>query len=91
MIGKHPAIWRPETAAEQKASMIEIQKINEAIEPELRKSRELKTGMRRLGIHRNRPGRKPRFRMTENVTAASRPSSVNVRWHTANQPKESGL
>jgi hypothetical protein len=41
MIGKHPAIWRPETAAEKKASMIEIQKINEAIEPELRKAREL--------------------------------------------------
>jgi hypothetical protein len=79
-------IWRPETAAEKKASMIEIQKINEAIEPELRKVWELTTGMRRLGIHRNRPGRKPQFRMTENVAAVSRPSSMNVRWHTANQP-----
>jgi hypothetical protein len=42
-------IWRPETAAEKKASTIEVQKINEAIEPELRQAWELTTGMQRLG------------------------------------------
>ena len=44
-------IWRPETAQEKKASEIELQKINEAIEPELRDARELTTGMRRAGLH----------------------------------------
>ena len=51
-------IWRPETAREKKASKIELQKINEAIEPELRAAWQLTTGMRRLGL-RNKLGRKP--------------------------------
>jgi hypothetical protein len=41
-------IWRPETALEKKASMIELQKINEALEPEFREAWEPTTGMRRL-------------------------------------------
>jgi len=57
-------IWRPETAAEKEALKRELKAINEAIEPELRQAWELNTGMRRLGL-RNKPGRKPQFRMIE--------------------------
>ena len=64
-------IWRPETAAEKKASKIELQKINEAIEPELREAWELTTGIRRMGL-RNKPGKKPQFRMTEENGAIKR-------------------
>jgi len=64
-------IWRPETAREKKASEIELQKINEAIEPELRDAWELTTGMRRAGL-RNKRGRKPQFRMTEKNGAFQR-------------------
>jgi len=64
-------IWKPETAAEKKASKRELEAINEVIEPELRKAWQLNTGMRRLGL-RNKPGRKPQFRMTEGNGAFQR-------------------
>jgi len=46
-------LWRPETSLKKKASVVELQKINEALEPELRDAWELTTGMRRLEVRRN--------------------------------------
>ena len=64
-------IWRPETAKEKKASKLELQKINEVIEPELREVWEITTSIRRLGF-RNKPGKKPRFQMSEENGAVKR-------------------
>ena len=64
-------IQRPETAAEKKASKLELKKINKAIEPELHNTWELTTGIRRLGL-RNKPGRKPSFHFTEENGAFKR-------------------
>ncbi len=64
-------IWRPKTTLEKKASKVELQKINEAIESELRVAWQLTTGMRRLGL-RNKPDKKPQFRMTKENGAFQR-------------------
>jgi hypothetical protein len=74
-------MWRPETAAEKKASKLELQKINDAIEPELRQAWELTTGIHRLGL-RNKPGRKPQFRMTEkNGTVQRKAKKGGIDWY----------
>ena len=43
-------IWKKETEAEKKAAKKDLQKINDAIEPELRQAWALTTGMSRLGL-----------------------------------------
>jgi len=59
-------IWRLKTASEKKASTIELQKINEALEPELRENWELTYRYAMAEVHRNRPGRKSQLRTTDN-------------------------
>lgn len=55
--------------------------INEVIEPELREAWALSTGMRRLGL-RNKPGRKPLFRMSEENGAFTRNSTKGgIDWY----------
>jgi len=74
-------IWRPKTANEKKESKLELKTINKAIEPELREAWELTTGLQRLGL-RNKPGRKPSFRMNKENGAFERNSKKGgIDWY----------
>jgi hypothetical protein len=74
-------IRQKETKAEKKAAKKDLQKINDAIEPELRQAWALTTGMSRLGL-KNKPGRKPSFRLTEDTGAFQRNSKKGgIDWY----------
>jgi hypothetical protein len=59
-------IWKREIAAEKKAAQIEINKLNEVLELEIRNNWELTNGVRRLGL-RPKPGPKLTWRFTKDT------------------------
>jgi hypothetical protein len=71
--------WAPETAAEKRASELEIAKMNEALEPEARRNWELESGINRLSL-RQLPGRKPQFRWNSKTGKLSRSKRGGIDW-----------
>jgi len=53
--------WEPETVKEKEAAKEEIKRLNEELEPLMKKEWELQNGLNRLSL-RNLPGRKPKWR-----------------------------
>ena len=58
-------IWKPETAQERKIADQELEALNALREPELRTEWELSTGMQRIDLRHQVPGRKPVWKFTK--------------------------
>ena len=65
-------IWKAETATQKKASEADLKAQNALIEEENKMAWELETGMRRVNLTRNRPGKKPVWKHTKATGAIVR-------------------
>ena len=72
-------VWRPETAQEKRQAALQIEEMNQALEPLMREQWELTTGMKRLGL-RNKPGRSPQWRFTKQTGKLTRDSGNGIDW-----------
>jgi len=72
-------IWKPETAAQQKAATKKIEELNMELEPVLRAEWELNTSMGRLGL-RNKPGKKPEWKWDKKHGKLERNSKGGIDW-----------
>ncbi len=73
-------IWKKETAKDRKTSEEVIKQLNEELEPALRQTWELETGMRRMGL-RNAPGKKPEWKFTAKTGKLSRGKNGGIDWY----------
>lgn len=65
-------IWKDETAKQKASSINDLKMRNETIEPENRLQWELNTGIRRLRVDKNNPGRSPVWQHTKATGAITR-------------------
>ncbi|KAL6167944.1 hypothetical protein ACJQWK_05613 [Exserohilum turcicum] len=72
-------IYQPETNVEKKDAARKIEQLNAELEPLQREEWELSTSMRRTGL-RNKPGRKPQWRWTEQTGKLVRSSKGGIDW-----------
>ncbi|EOA85997.1 uncharacterized protein SETTUDRAFT_112450, partial [Exserohilum turcica Et28A] len=71
--------YQPETNVERKDAARKIEQLNAELEPLQREEWELSTSMRRTGL-RNKPGRKPQWRWTEQTGKLVRSSKGGIDW-----------
>ncbi len=73
-------IWKAETAAQKKASVEELKRINDALEPTAKEAWELETFMRRMGL-RNKAGPKPKWKWDQNHDKVVRKDKGGIDWY----------
>lgn len=57
--------WKPETAQERRESAGQIEELNRELEPSMRTQWEISTGVRRINLNQQPPGRRPQWNWTE--------------------------
>jgi transposase len=72
--------WGPETPREKKEAKEEIERLNEELEPLMKKEWELQNGMKRLSL-RNLPGKKPDWRWNKETGKLSRDGKGGIDWY----------
>ena len=70
-------VWRPETAAEKRKAKTHLEELNKELEPIMKAEWELNTGMRRMGL-RNKSGKKPEWRWTEENSKLTRGGETGI-------------
>jgi hypothetical protein len=83
-------VWKPETPAERREAIQEVERLNTEIEDEKKTEWELTTGLKRLGL-RNAPGRRPEWRFTERTGKLVRKGAGGIDWYRYSQASYSIL
>jgi transposase len=73
--------WQPETAQEKRDSDIEIERLNQELEPILREQWELETSMRRVNLRRQPAGKKPTWKFNQKTGKLSRGRKNGIDWY----------
>ncbi|KAK4096027.1 hypothetical protein N658DRAFT_528039, partial [Parathielavia hyrcaniae] len=72
--------WGPETAQEKKEAKEKIERLNEELEPVMKREWGLQNGMKRLSL-RNLPGKKPEWRWNKDTGKLSRDGKGEINWY----------
>ncbi|KAJ5381031.1 uncharacterized protein N7496_003459 [Penicillium cataractarum] len=71
----------PETGKEKRDAEKEVERLNKEIEPTLRTSWEIETGLRRLNMRQNLGGRKPTWKFTAKTGKLGRGKKGGIDWY----------
>ncbi|KAK5998492.1 hypothetical protein PT974_00871 [Cladobotryum mycophilum] len=73
--------WSPETTKEKEAAKLEIDQLNEELEPVMKAQWEISNGIRRLNLRRQTPGKKPEWRWNAKNGKLGRGQGNGIDWY----------
>lgn len=73
--------WLPETAAEKRGAETTITELKEALEPIFKEQCELSTGLSRINLRQQTPGRKPQWRFNQRTGKLARSARGGIDWY----------